>query len=69
MNDEETQRTRMRAYFRSLERSTDADPVADWLEAQREEVAEQQHRGPSQSDELARSGLAHADGRDHENPT
>ena len=62
----------MRAYFRSLERSersTDVDPAADWLEAEKEEMAEQQHRGPSRSDEHARSGLADADGRDHENPT
>jgi hypothetical protein len=71
-----TEEIRTRAYFRSLQRAPYSDPLMDWLEAEGDVLAAEQdsidneaYLGPARSHSHARSGIAHSDGTDHENPT
>ena len=71
-----TEEIRVRAYYRSLQRAPYNDPLMDWLEAEADQLAAEQdiinneaYLGPARSHVHARSGIAHSDGRDHENPT
>jgi hypothetical protein len=72
---ERTAKIQLNAYFRSLRRALDNDPLVDWFEAEADElaayqdaIADEGYLGPARSDEHARSGITRSDGKDHENP-
>jgi hypothetical protein len=74
MNDR-TEEIRTRAYYRSLQRAPYSDPLIDWLEAEADQlaadqdvIAQESYFGPARSEEHARSGITHTDGKDHDNP-
>ena len=74
--NEKDARIRTSAYFRSLRRAPDNDPLMDWLEAEAEELAAEQdvianesYLGPARSRLHTQTGITDADGKDHENPT
>ena len=74
--DEKHAQIQLNAYYRSLRRAPDNNPLIDWFEAEadilaayQDAIADEGYLGPARSLHHAQSGITRSDGKDHENST